>query len=459
MDLIMPKKISSKPYKKLATLFLSCIGLSMSFSTQVSATTLKEAVAHALCTGPDIGIVSHNREAIQAEVRQALAGYYPTVDLSAGYGREYANNLTTQGETSPGPGQLGAGITLWRSELGIVIRQMLFDGFAVKYDVKGKKARLRAQSWRVNSEAERIALDVSETFLNINLQKKLVIYAQQNVATHLKIYKQIQQRAQGGVSRQADFEQVTGRLASARANLLAVEANLRDAQTKYLKLVGIPAANLTEPVVASTSLPASLGVAIAQGIQRHPELRAATTDVLVTKAAKELAKSAFFPTLHVELIADDNHNVAGSIGITSDASAMLRARWNVFRGGGDLANVKQKAQKIEEAKEVRNRSHRETEETVRLAWSLYETAISQIPQFEIHMTTVHKVLQAYYQQFDIGQRTLLDLLDTENEVLRAQNDYATGLHNKLVGSYRIFRGTGCLLDHFGIPQPYAARLS
>lgn len=454
----MPKRLSRK-YVKLVTLFLSCIGLSMSFSPHVNATTLKEAVAHALCTGPDIGIVSHSREAIQAEVRQALAGYYPTVDLSAAYGREYANNLTTRGETSPGPGGFGSGITLWRSELGIVIRQMLFDGFAVQSDVKGKKARLRAQSWRVNSEAERIALEVSEAFLNINLQKKLVSYARQNVASHERIYKQIKQRAQGGVSREVDFEQATGRLASARANLLAVEANLRDAHTKYLRVVGIPAANLVEPVVPASNLPASLAIAIAQGIQRHPELRAATTDVLVTKAAKDLAKAAFLPTLHAELIADDNQNILGSKGLSSDAAAMLRARWNIFRGGGDLANVKQKAEKIEEAKEVRNRSHRETEETVRLAWSLYETAIYQIPQFSIHMNTVQKVLSAYYQQFDIGQRTLLDLLDTENEVLRAQNDYATGFYNKLVGSYRILRGTGCLLDHFTIPQPYAARLS
>lgn len=454
----MSQKLRKASFRSLTVLFLSCFSL----STQVSATTLKEAVSHALCTGPDIGIVSYNREAIAQEVRQALGGYYPTVDLSMGYGREYANNLTTRGETSSplaNPPELGGGITLWRSEMGILVRQMLFDGFAVKSDVKGKKARLRAQSWRVNSEAERIALDISEAFLRINLEKELVEHARKNVGVHEKIYRQIHERAQGGVSRKADFDQVTGRLALARSNLYATEANLKDAETKYLKLVGIPAANLIQPVVPRSSLPGSLAIAIAEGIQRHPELRAATTDVLVTKADKDLAKSAFYPSLHVEAGVEHDYNVVGSIGLSDDAYVMLRARWNVFKGGADLANVREKIQRIEEAKEVRNRAHRETEETVRLAWSFYETAIRQIPQFEIHMSTVEKVQVAFYQQFDIGQRTLLDLLDTENEVLRARNDFSVGHHDKLVGSYRILRGTGCLLDHLGVPHPYAARLS
>lgn len=440
---------------RLTLLFFSCLSL----STQVSATTLKDAVAHALCTGPDIGIVSYNREAIAAEVRQALGGYYPTVDLSMGYGREYANNLTTRGQTISVDSPRGGGLTLWRSEMGFIIRQMLFDGFAVKNDVKGKKARLRAQSWRVESEAERIALNVAEAFLRVNLNKHFVQHARDNVGVHEKIYNQIKERAQGGVSRLADFEQVTGRLALARSNLLASEANLRDAETKYLRLVGIPVSNLVEPVVPRESLPASLAIAIAEGIQRHPELRAATTDVLVTKAAKDLAKSPFYPSLFLEAGVEHDYNVVGSIGLNDDAYVMLRARWNVFKGGADLANLKQKTLKIEEAKEVRNRAQRETEETVRLAWSFYETAIKQIPQFEIHMTSVEKVQKAYYQQFDIGQRTLLDLLDTENEVLRARNDYSTGYHDKLVGSYRILRGTGCLLDHLGVAHPHAARFS
>lgn len=441
------------------SLALLCVSLGGHFE-QASATTLKEAVTHALCTGPDIGIISHNREAVAAEVRQALAGYYPTLDLSMGYGREYANNVTTQGETQTFLTPFaGGGITLWRSEMGLFLRQMLFDGFAVKSDVKAKKARLRAQSWRVNSEAERIALDVAEVFLRINLAKEFIDHAKKNIAVHEKIYNQIQERAQGGVGRQADFEQVTGRLALARSNLLTAQANLTDAQARYLRLVGIPASDLVEPSVPAACLPANLAIAIAQGIQRHPELKAATTDVLVAKAAKDLAKSVFYPSLFLEAGAEHDYNVVGSIGINDDIYLMLRARWNVFRGGGDLANLQQKVERIEEAKEVRNRAHRETEETVRLAWNFYETALKQIPQFEIHKVNVEKVLVAYYQQYDLGQRTLLDLLNTEDEVLRARNDYSTGLHDKLVGSYRILRGTGCLLDHLGVSHPHAARLN
>src|SRR3990172_3639801 len=173
--------------------------------------TLSEAVGHAVSTGPDVLMSVNNRRAIDQDLRRAYAGYFPSVDMNAGYGRENSDNVTTRGPF----GDQGS-LTLWRTEFGVTASQMLFDGFAVKNDVEGNMSRVRAAAWRVNSDAENTALKVTEAFLNVHQFKELVHWAKVNVEAHQKIYSQIQKRSEGGIGRKADLDQAEGRLAFAR---------------------------------------------------------------------------------------------------------------------------------------------------------------------------------------------------------------------------------------------------
>ncbi|HET9843121.1 MAG TPA: TolC family outer membrane protein, partial [Gammaproteobacteria bacterium] len=437
--------------KLLKWLLPCCIGLSI--SSQALAHTVQEAVAHALKTGPDILISANSREAIEEELREAFAGYLPTIDLNAGWGREKSENSSTRI-----PGQTDGSRTLWRTEFGINARQMLFDGFAVKNDVEGNMARVRAASWRVNNDASEIALDVITAFLEINLEKELVHLARQNLNAHQGTFGQIERRSESGIGRRADLDQATGRLAFARTNLLAEQANLRDAETRFLRLVGIPPIELVQPESPTVGFPETLRSAIALGVNYHPELRAAVTDVSVARAAHRAAKAPFYPRLDFELGFNRNHNIDGVTGDNDDFFGMLRLRWNLFRGGADLARTKATAWQIEEAKEVRNRAHRQVEESVRLAWSTYVTASSQIHYFRQHVESSLSTRDAYEKQFNIGQRTLLDLLDSENELFTARTAYANGKHLEILGKFRVLQATGCLLDYLGVPLPRAARI-
>lgn len=440
--------------KKKYLKWLLSLSVGLGVSAPALAHTVQEGVAHALKTGPDILISANSREAVEEELREAFAGYLPTLDLNAGWGRENSDNSTTRG-----PRGTDGSRTLWRTEFGLNARQMLFDGFAVKNDVEGNMARVRAASWRVNNDAQEIALDVITAFLDVNLRKELVQLARQNLNAHQRVYSQIQKRSEGGIGRKADLDQAEGRLAFARTNLLAEQANRRDAETRYLRLVGIPAIELTQPESPTVGFPETLRSAIALGVNNHPELRAAVSDVSVARAANRAAKAAYFPRVDFELGFNRNHNVDGTRGDNDDFFGMLRLRWNLFRGGADVAKVKQTAWKIEEAKEVRNRAHRQVEESVRLAWSTFITARGQLPYFRQYKNASERTRDAYKKQFDIGQRTLLDLLDSENELFGARSAYATGKHDELLGRFRVLQSTGALLDYLGVPLPRAARLT
>lgn len=439
--------------KKLLKWILPCC-LSFTVSSSVNAHTLHEAVAHTITTGPDILISANSREAVEEELREAFAGYLPTVDLNAGWGREWSDNSTTRG-----PLGTEGSRSLWRTEFGITARQMLFDGFAVKNDVEGNMARVRAASWRVNNDAQETALEVVRHYLSVILEKRLVHLARQNLAAHQKLFGQIQKRSEGGVGRKAELDQADGRLAFARTNLLAEQGNLRDAETNYLRFVGIPPIELTQPEAPTIGFPETLRSAIALGVNNHPELRAAVADVSVARAAKRAAKAAYFPRLDFELGYNRNHNIDGTRGDNDDFLGMLRLRWNLFRGGADVAKVRQAAWKIEEAKEVRNRAHRQVEESVRKAWSRFITAQGQIRYFKQWMTASERSRDSYFKQFNIGQRTLLDLLDSENEVYNARLAHANGINQELFGRFQVLQATGSLLDYLGVPLPRAARLT
>jgi adhesin transport system outer membrane protein len=436
--------------KKWLPLIIPCLGLSV--SPQLSAHNLQEAVAHALQTGPDMLISVNNRYAVDEELRQAFSGYLPTLEMTAGWGREQSENATTRGALNNGGRD-----TLWRTEFGLTARQMLFDGFAVKSDVEGKMARVRAATWRANNDAQETALQVVSAFLDVNLRKKLVAVAQENLAAHQRVFAQIEKRSEGGIGRRADLDQAEGRLAFARTNFMAEQANLRDAETRYLRLVGIPPISLTQPENPTANFPETLRSAIAVGINNHPELRAAVSDVTVAKAANRAAKASYLPRLDFEAGLSRNHNLDGSKGGNDDFTAMLRMRWNLFKGGADVARVKETAWKTEEAKEVRNRAHRQVEESVRLAWSNFTTAKGQLGFFKQHMHASERTRDAYQKQFNIGQRTLLDLLDSENELFASTTAYINGKHTELLGRFRVLNATGNILNYLAIPLPKAAQ--
>lgn len=434
--------------------------IALTFGSQAFAYTLKEAVAHTLATSPDLLIETNTRDTVDKELRQSYAGYLPTLDMSAGWGEQYSNNPTTRAQnpliTSVTSRSLQGTATETRSEFALLASQMVYDGLAVYHDVEGHKARVRAESWRVNGEAQQVALDAVEAYFNVLLRRELVKENRDNLANHEAIYGQIQKRSEGGIGRKADLDQAEGRVALARTNLIAEEANLRDAETQFLRTVGIPVPNHLVRPEHPAHFPTSEFDAVEWGLKHHPILRASVEDVNVVRAEHKGARAPFAPRVDLSVEMSRNHNVDGTEGDTNDAFAMLRMRWNLFSGGKDLANVCRTAYKMQEAQEVQNRAHRQVVQSVRLAWSTYQTAKHQLKWFQDHVNASIRTSEAYQKQFNIGQRTLLDLLDSENELFGARTALTNGKFTEMIGRFRVLNAAGCLTEVLGMELPRQA---
>jgi adhesin transport system outer membrane protein len=436
------------PKKRLLKILLPTLVLSLSF--QAKSHTLSEAVAQTFSNSPDLFITTNIREQIDKELRGAYADYLPVVDVSGGWGRENSDNSTTRGAA----GRDGSR-TLTRTEFSVTANQMLFDGFAVYHNVDGNRHRVTAQSWRVNGTAQDLALQVADAYLDVLLRRHLVTIARDNLASHQRIYSQIQKRSEGGIGRKADLDQAAGRLAQAKTNSIAEEANLRDANIAYVRVVGAPAHGLVQPPIPHV-FPASEKQAVEIGLKNNPIYKATFEDYEVTRAEHRVTRSPFSPRLDLELAATRNHNVDGVRGDNDENTALLRVRWNAFRGGKDVADLCRTAYKVQEAQEVRNRAYRQVVESVKLAWTNYDSAKKQLPHRKTHRDASANVVEAYHKQFNIGQRTLLDLLDAENESFGTKREYSLTRNTMVVGMHTVLQATGQLTDYLGVGMPREA---
>lgn len=414
-----------------------------------SADTLQEAVDATVKTNPDVLAAVHERQAVSKEIDQARAGYFPTLDLQVGTGWEMTDNPSTRGS---GRGE----VHLNRDEARLDARQMLFDGMETKNEVERQEARTNSRAFSVFSAAENTGLDAVEAYLNVLRRQNLVELAQTNLEAHQRTHDQIMLRSERGVGRRADMDQSLGRLALAEANLMSEQSNLRDAETSYIRVVGMDPNSLLQPDSPISLIPQTQDEAIATAVDNHQTLRLAAFDVESAQSQHATAKAPFYPDLHLEVGTRADHDIDGQEGKDKDLYAMLRLRYNLANGGRDTARREETAFLINQAAEIRNNTHRQVEESVRLSWNAWETLKRQMSSRRQHVESSEKSRDAYQQQFSLGQRTLLDLLDSENEVFRARTALVNTQYDEMFAMYRILNSMGMLLQGLNVELPEAA---
>jgi adhesin transport system outer membrane protein len=437
---------------KMKSFAISLIGLG--FASGVSATSLNEAITITLKTHPDVLAASSERNAVYQQVEQARAGYLPTIDIAIGTGFESSDNPNTRASTGQHRNE-----HMNRDEASIQLRQMLFDGMATQNEEKRQLARTDSRSHTVMGTAENTALEASRAYVNVLRTQKLVELAANNLVAHERTFDQIELRSERGVGRRADLDQSRGRLALAKANLIAEESKLRDAETDYLRIVGNEPQSLEVPYSPVSMIPNSVQEAVDQAINTHPTLKSASSDVDSAHAQYDTAQSPFYPRLDFEVGASANNDLDGVNGHNNDVTAMFRLRYNLLNGGKDSARSQETAFLINQATEIRNNTHRQVEQSVRLSWNALQTVNEQLDLYNQYAISSENSRNAYQQQFNLGQRTLLDLLDSENELFSARQNLVNATYDQYTAMYRVLNSMGILLEALQVQLPEEAMLA
>ena len=166
-----------------------------------------------------------------------------------------------------------------------------------------------------------------------------------------------------------------------------------------------------------------------------------------------VARSTYYPQVDLEVFGTHNDNVDGTPGLTSDANARVRATWNIFNGFGDLARTRRAEQERNAAEGTLNDESRRVREETRIVWDDLVTARERIVPIREHVGAQERVLTAYQSQFDVGRRSLLDLLDAQNELFNARTELADSEFAVNVAEYELIFVTGRLLETLGVVVP------
>jgi len=426
--------------KRLAAMTTSAAIFMTAAPGLARAETLQEAVSVLLETNPELGQTKYTRHARDEVVRQAKGDYYPRIDFEAGAGIQ---EFQDPADTSLDPRQYRLGL-----------RQNLFTGFGTKNNVRRTKAHVRSAAYQVRDTAENIALRASKAYLDVLLKQAIVDLARENLTNHERIRDQIKLRSSSGVARKADVDQVNSRMALARSNMVVAKSNLIDAQTNYLAIVGHMPADLSQPDSLDDLMPVSMEEAERIAVENHPRLKAISADVEGREAQYDLAKAPYYPIIDFELDKIWEEDVFINPEPTRESwLAMLRLRYNLFRGMKDQARKKETAYLVDEAKEIRNNTYRQVIESIRLSWMAYQAILDRLEFLQNRVDSARKTTEAYKKQWNIGNRTLLDVLDSEAELITAKEELLTALNEKQYAQYRILDGTGRLVHGLGLQYP------
>jgi len=413
-----------------------------SMAQTAGASVLKDIAQKAVLNSPEVTSKWHSYRAADEEVGVARGGYFPRVDLTVGGGRESLKQPP-----------IGARDNYTRSGYLLSLNQMLFDGFATRNEVRRLDKAKLVRYYELLDASENVALEAGRAYLDVLRYRRLVDLAQDNYVQHKATYDQIQRRTQSGVGRRVDQEQAASRLALAEINLVTEMANLHDVSARYQRLVGIqPTAAITPPAQLDTAFPGQAKVALDTLYKKNPQLLAASENIEAAQYEINTRRAAYSPKLDFRARTDHTQNYQGVDGLREQNVAELVVSWNLFNGGSDRAREKQTIEKKSLAFDLREKACRDTRQTLLIAHNDVLRLREQKSQYAQQVAFLEKTRDAYRDQFNVGQRTLLDLLDTENELLVARRSNVNAETDLTLAYLRTYAGMGTLLEFLGLQR-------
>lgn len=415
--------------------------------------SLRDAVNLALTSNPEIGAAVQNQEAVEFELRQALGLYAPRVDIEGSVG---VQRLDT-------PSRRAAGIAddaLVPAQVALVATFDLFDGGYRDAEVERQAARIDSASFRVLERSEFIALQIARVYYQVVLQERMLGLSRENVTFHEGMLQDVGSNIESGQLTESDRLQVIERLAAARARVTEAAVALEAARIEFEMFVGSAPSKVAMPARPGAAVPRSLQAAIEAARLHSPVARIAEADIDAAAALVRQAESAFAPKVQFEARGSTGYDIGGSAGLSNDLSARLSLRWNIFDGGIREAHVQEEIRRESEAIYAQAQAYREVDEAVKTSWLQLQTQGTLASTYREQLTASSNLIDAYREQFGIGERSLLDVLDAQNTRVNVQMLQETAAFGVNFAEYRLLASTGSLLYFMNLDAPanaYTAR--
>jgi len=437
----MIKKNTFKKHQRTMVIGLLITAVTLSnyvHANKHSAMPLTYVSSKAIENNPEVQEAWHAFKSSIYGVDAARSGYLPSVDVSASTGYERRN--------------YGIEEEYNRNTAELSVTQMLYDGFRTSNTVDRFKRIQLIRYFELISQTEQTALEASIALLDVQRFKELVQLAEANLQEHESVYQQIEQSVGAGVARAADLEQVSGRLSLAQSNVLTEYSNLHDVSARYLRVVGeLPLQEIKQADLDENNIPVSVNQALDVAYKNSPSFYASLYNIEAQKANAKAQKAAFHPNVDLSArYGSQDRDELGQNETRTEARVGIDISYNLYNGGLDNANLEQAYQDINIAKYQRDQSCIDIRQSLQIAYYNVTILEKKLPALNQHRESSTKVKIAYKDQFDIGQRTLLDVLDAENESFQSTRSYIVALYDRQSAILTMLKEMGRLLPALNV---------
>lgn len=416
-----------------------------------SAQSPREFALTVIETNPQIQANWHEFLASSQDLRQARGSYLPSVDLSATTGRVDQENHPDE---------------YTRTQAQLSVTQLLFDGFRVRREVGQAQQFQLIRYYELLDTAEQVVMEGMAAYYDNIRYRQLVALAQDNLDNHSRVFNQIQDRVGTGLSTNADLSQITGRRALAESNLMTETSNLHDVTQRYLRLSGtLPGQAAPAGAMLNVALPNTVNDVLSTAYTRSPAFHAAVTGIEAADEGVGLRRSRYMPTVEVRARHTHNDNLYGvdrtglNNGNAYENVVELVVNYNLFRGNSDRAATRAAYERANRARSLRDQACVDLRQSASITFNNVRTLENQLNTLLIHRDNAINVAEAYQEQFGIGQRGLLDVLDAQNESFQARRAVVHAEHDLMIARLQTLAVMGDLLSTLGVTRSDMPSLS
>ena len=420
----------------LGTVCTALLGLSLvgAGSQPAFAESLNDAMAQAYRTNPRIDAERARLRATDEDVARAMSGFRPVITGNADVNYQHTNTrpaTTSEGTTHP-------------KGYSVDLVQPIFSGLQTVNAVNEQEANVRAGRETLRNVEQTVLLEAVSAYMDVVRDESIVRLRENNVSVLSNELKATKDRFSVGEVTRTDVAQAEARRAAAVSNLDLARANLKASRAAYQRVMGTPPGPVKEPKGYERLLPASLDVAISVGTHEYPTVVSSLYLEQAAKFAVDRIRGELLPQFQVEASYTDRYDSSTSIDKAETGLVTGRLRVPLYEGGEVYARVRQaKEIQISRLQDI-EQARVDAEARVVSAWSQLQAARAQLVSDRAQVQANTTALTGVREEERVGQRTLLDVLNAELELLASQVQLVQTQRNLVVFSYTVLSAVGKL---------------
>lgn len=404
----------------------------------LNALTLQEGLDEVLDTHPIVQERLHNYQTTLEDFRITESQYLPSIDYAGDFGRSKTNSPSTSFQS----------VSLSSYEHSLQLTQNLFNGFGTRYEADYQKARILAAANNYIENANDVALSFINQYIVVLKARETLIVAKESVAFHEEVLVKVKKLYDSGSTTRSEFEKIDTSLSLAQSNYIVAQNNLEDALFNFERVFGrdVKAEELEKVSFAGT-LPSSETEMKEFARLYNPSVLVSHYNIKAAEAQRQAAYKNYYPKIDAYVRKSWADDISGIPGRDERSAAGIKISYNLYRGGSDEAQIAKSMTQISQNQDTKRDVLRKLDEQGRLSWSAKIYVAKQLEYLQKYTKTSAKTLELYQQEYDLGRRTLLDLLVAQNDYVSARTQVIKAQNDLLFSNYRILDAMGTMVQN------------